>query len=93
MLIHVIAVKPLANYQIWLKFSDHTEGVADLSHLSKKGIFKQWDDNNLFNQVRIDSETDAIIWNENIDIDAINLYLKLKNITFEEFKKHHYATN
>jgi hypothetical protein len=93
MLIHVIAVKPLANYQIWLKFSDHTEGVVDLSHLSKKGVFKQWDENNLFNQVKIDSETDAIIWNDRIDIDAINLYLKLKNITFEEFKKHHYATN
>jgi hypothetical protein len=93
MLVKVVTVKPLANYQIWLKFSDHTEGIADLSHLSKKGIFKQWDDNNLFNQVRIDPETDAIVWNENIDIDALNLYLKIKNITFEEFKKHHYATN
>ena len=40
MFIRVVAVKPLANYQIWLKFNDDTEGVADLSHLSKRGVFK-----------------------------------------------------
>ncbi len=90
MLIKVIAVKPLANYHIWLKFSDDTEGVADLSHLSKRGIFKQWDENNLFNQVRIDTETDAIIWNDRIDIDALNLYFRIKNMpTFSTAK----ATN
>jgi hypothetical protein len=80
MLIKVVAVKPLANYHIWLKFNDDTEGVADLSHLSKKGVFKQWDENNLFNQVKIDPETDAVIWNDRIDVDAINLYLKIKHI-------------
>ena len=64
-----------------------------MSYLSKKDVFKQWDENNLFNQVKIDPEIDAIVWNDRIDIDALNLYLKIKNITFEKFKEYHYATN
>ena len=93
MLVKVIIVKPLANYKLWLKFNDDTEGVADLSHLSGKGVFKEWDENGLFYSVKIDPETDAIVWNDRIDIDALNLYLKIKNITFKEFKEHQYATN
>ena len=70
-----------------------TEGVTSLAHLAGKGIFKEWDINNLFAQVYIDSESNTIAWNQNIDIDVLNLYLKIKNITFEQYQQLSYAPN
>jgi hypothetical protein len=45
--------------------------------LAHKGIFHDWDKNNLFNQVYID-DYGAIAWNENIDICPDNVYLQIK---------------
>lgn len=92
-MIQIKAIKALTQYEIWVKYSDNTEGVVSLAHLAGKGIFKEWDINNLFSRVYIDAETNAIAWNENIDIDALNLYLKIKNISFEEYQQMSYATN
>ena len=92
-MIHIKAVKALPHYKIWLKFSDNTEGVVSIAHLAGKGIFKEWDNNNLFSQVYINTETNAIAWNKNIDIDGLNLYLKIKNITFEQYQQLSYAPN
>ena len=90
-MIQITAVKALPQYEIWIKFSDNTEGVVSLKHLAGKGIFKDWDKNNLFAQVYIDTETNTIAWNKNIDIDVLNLYLKIKNITFEQYQQLSYA--
>lgn len=78
-MVQVKAVKALQQYEIWLKYDDNTEGVVSLSHLAGKGVFKEWDSNNLFSRVYIDAETNAIAWNENLDIDALNIYLKIRN--------------
>jgi hypothetical protein len=86
-MVQIKAIKALPQYEIWLKYDDNTEGVVSLAHLAGKGIFKEWDSNNLFSRVYIDTETNAIAWNENIDIDALNLYLKIKNITFEQYQQ------
>lgn len=90
-MVQITAVKALPQYAIWLKFSDDTEGVVSLAHLVGKGIFKDWDKNSLFTQVYIDTETNTIAWNKNIDIDVLNLYLKIKNITFEHYQQLSYA--
>jgi hypothetical protein len=92
-MIKAISVKPLSNYRISIIFNDNTEGVVSLKHLAGNGIFKQWDENGLFNRVKIDPETDAIVWNESIDIDPLNLYLKIKGITFEQYQLRNHATN
>lgn len=89
-------VKAISKYSIWIKYSDNKEGIIDLSHLANKGIFKQWDSNNLFNQVFIDNETNAIAWNEELELCPNSLYLRLLGISFEQWKQlstPDYATN
>ena len=72
-------VKALDNYSIFVNFADGTQGAVDLQHLAHKGVFCEWDKNNLFARVHIDSGG-AIAWNENIDICPDNVYLQLKGI-------------
>ena len=62
--------------------------------LINKGIFEEWDRNNLFKRVYLDKESNAVTWNENLDICPDSLYLKLLGITFQDWKKkEQYATN
>lgn len=81
-----IVVKALDNYRIFLKFSDGVKGIVDLSDFKEKGIFKAWNDIDLFGKVHIDEETKAIAWNENLELDVNNLYLKLIGKSFDEWK-------
>ena len=92
----LLFVQTLSNYQLRLRFDNGTEGVADVSHLAGRGVFKQWDENDLFQKVRIDNETIALIWNDMLDLDPDNLYLQIKGLTFEQLKNQQevvHATN
>jgi hypothetical protein len=92
----LVAVKGLENYQLALKYEDGVEGVADLSYLAHKGIFQQWDNSmGLFSKVYIDLESNAIAWNEDLDMCPDALYLKLIGLSFEEWKdkEQRHATN
>ena len=90
-----IQVKALKKYVIWLKYSDNTEGQLDLSHLAGKPAFSEWNNSELFLKVYIDIDTLAIAWNSDIELCPDSLYLKLKGLTFEEWKSKQaqYATN
>lgn len=81
-----IQIKPLENYQIWLKYSDNTEGTIDLSHLVGKGIFSEWGNIEKFKTVFIDAETNAIAWNKTIELCPNSLYLKIKGKSFSEWQ-------
>jgi hypothetical protein len=82
----LISVRPAAKYQLYLRYKDGTEGMVDLSHLSGRGVFKIWDEADLFFQVSIDPETNALVWNEMVDLDPDSLYLQIKGVTFEQWK-------
>ena len=90
-----ISVKSQGKYKIWLKYSDQTQGIIDLSDLANQGIFEAWEANNLFEKVYIDKISNAIAWNEDIDICPDSLYLKLRGLSFENWKENQksYATN
>lgn len=45
---HLLSVQPAAKYKLHLRYDDGTEGVADVSHLAGRGVFQQWDTNDLF---------------------------------------------
>jgi len=81
-----IEVKALNNYSIFVGFSDGVQGAVDLKHLAHKGVFCNWDKNNLFSQVHID-DYGAIVWNEEIDICPDNVYLQLAGLTFEQWQQ------
>ncbi len=40
----LVEVKPLDNYQLWIKYSDGVEGIVSLSEFVGRGIFQRWDD-------------------------------------------------
>lgn len=82
----LIAVEAQKNYLLSLQFDDGTKGVADVSHLAGQGVFKSWDEGNLFFKVKIDPETNALVWNEMLDLDPDNLYLQIRGLTFEQWK-------
>jgi len=86
MQICVIEVKPLGKYKIAVTFSDDVNGIYDLKHLASKGIFKYWDEGDNFFKVFINKENNSIAWNESLEIDTLNCYLKIRNIDFETFK-------
>jgi len=90
-----LQVKSISRYTIWLKFDDNTEGEVDLSHLIHKPVFQKWMESDFFDKVHIDTETGAIAWDENIELCPDNIYLKIKEITFEQWKtnQHFYATS
>jgi hypothetical protein len=76
----IVEVKPLANYRVWIKFSDGVEGTVDLSELAGKGVFSAWNDVNFFNSVFIDPESHTIAWPERIDLCPDTLYAKVLSV-------------
>jgi hypothetical protein len=82
----VISVAAADKYKIRIKFNDGTEGTTDLSDMAGKGVFKAWDAGNTFSKVYINEESGAITWPGNIDIDILNCYLQIKDITYEQFR-------
>jgi hypothetical protein len=90
-----IEVEAVGKYSIYIKFADNTEGQIDLSHLINKPIFQNWTNPDFFKKVYIDTETYSIAWDENIELCPDNLYLKIKGLSFEEWKNKKYsdATN
>jgi hypothetical protein len=79
----ILEVRPLANYKIWLKFTDLSSGNVDLSHLAGKGVFESWNQYENFKNVAIENGR-RLVWPDEIDIDADSLYIKLTGKTVDE---------
>lgn len=79
----LLSAQPAAKYKLHLRYDDGTEGVADVSHLAGRGVFQQWDEGDLFFQVKIEPETNALVWNEMLDLDPDSLYLQMLGMTYE----------
>jgi hypothetical protein len=86
MSLKIISVKALERYKIYAEFNDGTKGVYDLSDLAGKSAFKIWEQPGYFNKVFINPENNAIAWNEMVEIDTLNCYLHIRNISFEEYR-------
>jgi len=86
MIFKPVEVKAVDKYTIYIKFADNTEGKVDLSHLISKQVFQNWTKPDFFNKVYIDTETFSIAWDENIELCPDNLYLKIKGLSFEQWK-------
>ncbi|MFQ6035577.1 MAG: DUF2442 domain-containing protein [Sedimentisphaerales bacterium] len=69
-------IKILSNYNIWLKYSDGTEGTVNLSHLVGKGVFSLWNDYEEFKKVSIGS-LGELLWGEQVDLCPDSLYLQI----------------
>jgi hypothetical protein len=81
-----VSVKAKNPYLLDVKYSDGTEGLCDVSYLLNKPVFKSWDDPEFFSHVYIDLETSAIAWSEEIELCPDSIYVKIKGLTFEQWR-------
>jgi hypothetical protein len=82
-MIKPVLVKALPGYRIYLEFSDGNKGEVDLSDLAGKGVFKVWNDYEFFEKVHLGDHRE-IKWNDEIELCADSLYLKLTGKSPEE---------
>ena len=78
-----LEVKALADYRIWIRYTDGEEGEVDLSHLAGQGVFALWEDEQKWKNVRI-AEDGAIRWSEDVELCPDATYLKLTGKSPEE---------
>lgn len=71
-----LEVKPLKNFRLWLRYDDGISGEVDLSDLAGLGVFKAWDHQEVFKEVKIGSHRE-ISWSKDIDLCPDALYLRL----------------
>jgi hypothetical protein len=75
MFYHIVAVRVVGRFRIWLRFEDGLEGEADLSDLVGWGVFKRWADHpSEFAQVEIDPECATVVWPGGLDVAPDGLY-------------------
>lgn len=72
----IMAVSPLPNYELSVKFENGVKKKYDVNPL-----FKKWDDFNslrttkgLFEQVKVDVGGFGIVWNDDIDLACNELW-------------------
>ncbi len=88
MLTNPIAVEAREGYRLWIKFDDGQEGEVDLSHLVGDGVFKAWEDQDLFLRVSI-TPYKSIIWDDTggeLEMCADALYLQLTGQTIDDVR-------
>ena len=78
-----VAVKALPDYKLWLRYADGVEGEVDLSAFAGQGVFKIWNDYQVFEKVYI-GEHGQVAWSDEIDMCPDALYLRLTGKTPEE---------
>jgi hypothetical protein len=72
----LLEVKPLEDFNLYVKYSDGVQGKVDLSEFAGKGVFVLWNDYGQFEKVTIGSSGE-LVWNEDVDMDGLGTYLKL----------------
>ncbi|BAU11583.1 molybdopterin-guanine dinucleotide biosynthesis protein A like protein [Leptolyngbya sp. NIES-3755] len=93
MLKDIVAVKPLEQYQLCLRFEDGVEGIVDISKLvSFTGIFTPLQDLNYFATVAVNSEIGTIVWSCGADLDPDVLYAIVSNQPIPAYESSTIAT-
>jgi hypothetical protein len=82
MLKDIIEVKPLNNYQLYLKFEDDQEGIINLEEIIEfVGIFQPLKDLDFFKTVK------TIYWENGADLDPDVLYSLITNQSLNDLEK------
>jgi hypothetical protein len=78
-LVDVLRLRPLERYRLWLRFTDGSEGVRDLSDVITQGgpMVEPLRDPSYFARAFV--EAGAPTWRNGFDLDPINLYVGLRD--------------
>lgn len=70
----LVEVRPLADYRVWLRFADGTEGEANLEGDLWGEMFTPLRDPREFRRLRLDPELQTIVWPNGADLAPEHLY-------------------
>jgi hypothetical protein len=78
-MVDVLRLRPLEGYRLWVRFTDGSEGVRDLSDVIAQGgpMVEPLKAREYFDRVFV--EMGAPTWPNGFDIDPINLYMELRD--------------
>jgi len=78
-MVDVLRLRPLEGHRLWLRFTDGSEGVHDLSDMIAKGgvMVEPLTSKEYFDRVFV--EMGAPTWPNGFDLDPINLYMHLRD--------------
>jgi hypothetical protein len=78
-MVDVLRLKPLDGHRLWLRFTDGSEGVRDLSDVIAKGgaMVEPLKSPDYFARAFV--EMGAPTWPNGFDLDPINLYMELRD--------------
>ena len=78
-MVDVLRLRPLEGRRLWLRFSDGSEGVRDLSAVIARGgpMVEPLQDAGYFARVFV--EMGAPTWPNGFDLDPINLYMQMRD--------------
>ena len=72
----IVEAVPRKHFRLFLRFEDDTAGEVDLSALAGRGVFAEWDEPGVFEQVGI-TEAGAVEWPGELDLCPDSLFLQL----------------
>ena len=78
-LVNVLRLRPLDGYRLWVRFTDGSEGVRDLSEVIALGGPMVEPLKALDYFARVFVEMGAPTWPNGFDLDPINLYMELRD--------------
>ena len=78
MILHVVDVKYVRDYVIWVKFNDGIDGEVDLSAELEGEVFGLLKDKVLFKTIKVDSLLQTIVWDNGADLAPEFLYDNLR---------------
>jgi Protein of unknown function (DUF2442) len=78
-MVDVLRLRPLEGYRLWLRFTDGSEGVHDLSDVIAGGgvMAEPLKSKEYFDRAFV--EMGAPTWPNGFDLDPINLYMQLRD--------------
>ena len=77
MLNRIEMVEARPGYRLWIQFTDGVEGEVSLKHLVGKGVFRAWEDFDLFSKATIDPVSGTVTWPGGIDLAPDALYARI----------------
>lgn len=78
MILHVVDVKYVRDYVIWVRFNDGIDGEVDLSAELEGEVFGPLKDKKLFKTVKVDPLLQTVVWDNEADLAPEFLYDNLK---------------
>lgn len=78
MILHVVDVKYVHDYVIWVRFNDGIDGEVDLSAELEGEVFGPLKDKKLFKTIKIDPLLGTVVWDNGADLAPEFLYDNLK---------------